>query len=192
MMDRVILFCIVFASMVMGGCSSVKTAVKRTAAARPSDFVVWTPDFRSDEAKNSYRITLKTPKNSITGLCFLKKNGEEWRGTLINEMGAKAFDFIVTAEKCVLLNVVSMMDKSYIKKTIAADLYFFVQIDNPDVPFYKKVKERFEQDGIHVVNYKKKQVIVGQDGAVRLMNNCHGLQYELRKLIEIDPNKVIL
>jgi len=175
----------------MAGCSSVKPVVKRTAAARPSDFVVWTPDFRSDEQRNSYRIVLKTPDNSITGLCILKKTEDEWRGSLINEMGAKAFDFKITDEQCVLLNVISLMDKWYIKKTVAADLHFLFNVDNPVAPFRKHL-ERFEQDGINVVNYQKKQILIKPDGAVLLVNRRHNLQYELRKMVAIDPDKVIL
>jgi hypothetical protein len=177
--------------MWMVGCSSVAPVVKRTTNAKSSDFAVWTSDLRSDELKNSYRIMLKTPKNSITGLCILKKNGDEWRGTLINEMGAKAFDFIITDEKCELLNVISLMDKWYIKKTIAADLHFFFNVDNPKAPFQKRL-ERFEQQGKKVVNYQKKQISVRPDGAVLLVNKRHRLQYELRKMVEIDPDKVIL
>ncbi len=183
------LFCSLFAFMV--SCSSVTPIVKRATTAKPTESVVWTPDFRSDSLKNSYRVVLKTPGNSITGICILKKNGDEWRGTLINEMGAKAFDFIITDEKCELLNVISMMDKWYIKKTVAADLYFLFNVDNPRASFQKKL-ERFEQDGNLVVNYKKKQLLVEPDGSVLLMNNRHNLRYELRKIVEIDPDKVIL
>ena len=178
-------------AVILVGCSTAKPTIKRGATAVKSDSVVWTPNFRSDSLKNSYRVTLKTPDNSITGLCMLKKSGDEWRGTLINEMGAKAFDFIVTDKKCELLNVIPMMDKWYIKNTVAADLYYFFNVDNPKAPFYKKL-ERFEQNGNLVVNNKKKQILVEPDGSVLLMNNRHNLQYELRKMMEIDPDKVIL
>jgi len=184
-----ILLCLVLAGLV--GCSSVAPVVRRTAAARPSGFVVWTDDFRSDELKNSYRITLTTPKNTITGLCILKKNNDEWQGMLVNEMGIRAFNFIVTDEKCELLNVIPMMDKGYIKKTIAADLFFFIHIDNPEAPFYQRL-ERFEQNGFRIVNYKKKQVVVRPDGAVRMINKRRNLQYELRKMVELDPDKMLL
>jgi len=184
-----LLICLLLAWMT--GCASVTPAVKRTASARSADFVVWTADLRSDEQKNSYRVALQTPDNRITGLCILKKNGDEWRGTLINEMGAKAFDFVVTDEKCELLNVISMMDKWYIKKTVAADLFFLFNIDNPNAPFGKKL-ERFEQNDMQVVNYRKKQVSIRPDGAIWLINRRHKLQYELRKIFEIDPDKVIL
>jgi hypothetical protein len=183
------LSCLLLACMV--GCASVSPVIKRTAAAQPSDFVVWTPEFRSDEQLNSYRITLKTPKNSISGLLFLKKRNDDWVGQLTHETGAKAFDFIVTDKKCELRHVISMMDKWYIKKTVAADLFFLMQVDNPKAPFYKRL-ERFEQNGSRIVNYRKKQVVVGQDGSVRLVNKKRNLQYELRTMVELDPDKMIL
>jgi hypothetical protein len=182
----ILLFFIVFV-----GCSSVSPVVKRTPAARTSEFKVWTADFRSDEMKNSYRFVLNTPKSRITGLLILKKKDDEWLGTLMNEMGAKAFDFIVTDRKCELFRVISMMDKWYIKKTVSEDLYFFIQADNPKASFYKRL-ERFEQDHNRVINNKKKQIVVRRDGAVRLVNKRRNLQYELRKMVELDPDKMIL
>ena len=178
-------------SVLLIGCASVTPTVKRDSTAIKSESIVWKPEFRSDSLSNRYSVILKTPDNSITGICVLKKSGEEWRGTLINEMGAKAFNFIVTDEKCELLDVISMMDKWYIKKTVAADLYYLFNVDNPKASFHKKL-ERFEQDGNLVVNNKKKQILVEFDGSVLLMNNRHNLQYELRKMKDIDPEKVIL
>ena len=184
------LLCLIL-SVLLVSCASVTPTAKRGATAIQSDAIVWNSEFRSESLKNSYRVTLKTSENSITGICILKKNGDEWRGTLINEMGARAFDFIVTDEKCELLNVIAMMDKWYIKKTVAADLYYLFNVDNPRASFQKQL-ERFEQDGNLVVNNKKKQILVEPDGSVLLMNNRHNLQYELRKMIELDPNNVIL
>ena len=172
------------------GCSSVNTMVKRGVTATPSEAAVWTPNFRSESEKNSYRLLLQTPKNSISGICVLKKIDGEWRGAVINEMGAKAFDFIVTDDKCELLNVVSMMDKGVVKKIIAADLFFLFNTDNPKASFYNGL-ERFEQDGKLIINYKKKQVTVGQGSPVILVNNRHNIRYELKKIFEINPNKLI-
>ena len=180
-----------FLTVLLVGCSTVTPAIKRSTTAITSESIVWTQSFRSDTEKNSYHATIKIPDNSITGLCFMKKSGDEWRGTFMNEMGAKAFDFIITNDKCELLNVISLMDKWYIKKTIAADLNYLFNVDNPDASFYKKI-ERFEQDGNLFINYKKKQIIVEPDGAILLINNRHKLQYQLRKMVEIDPDKVIM
>ena len=186
-----LLYYIVFINMMIAGCASVASFNKQTAATQASEFVVWAPDFRSDEIKNSYQIKLTTPKNTISGLFFLKKYGEEWRGTLTNEMGAKAFDCRINGENCELLNIIHRMDKWYIKKTIASDLYFFIHVDNPNTFFYKNLKY-FEQTGAHVIYYKKKQIIIGQDGAIRLINKRRNLQYELRKMSELNPDKMLL
>jgi len=177
--------------LLLVGCSSVSPMIKRTADARPSDGMVWTPERRSDAVMNSYRIVLKTKNNSITGLFYLKKKDEEWIGMLTNEMGAKVFDFRVTDKMCELRNVFPMMDKWYIKKTVAADLYFFIQVDHPNATFHKRL-ERFEQQGKRIVNFKKKQIVVGEDGSVRLINSRRHLQYELMKMVALDPNKMIM
>jgi hypothetical protein len=185
-------FCFLFALPVLFmGCIAVSPAVKRTITAKKTDAPVWTENFRSDSVKNSYRVTLTTPDNRITGLCILKKTGEEWRGTLVNEMGAKAFDFIVADDKCELFNVIPIIDKWYVKKTVAADLYYLFNVDNPRAAFHKQL-ERFEQNGNIVVNYKKKQLLVMPDGSVLLMNNRRNLRYELKKIVEIDPDKIIM
>ena len=184
------ILCLVFTVLFIS-CASVTPTIKRGATAIDTESIVWKPEFRSDSLSNRYNITLKTPDNSISGICILKKNGDEWRGTFMNEMGAKAFNFIVTDEKCELLDVISMMDKWYIKKTVAADLYYLFNVDNPKASFRKQL-ERFMQDGNLVVNNKKKQILVEPDGTILLMNNRHNLQYELRKMMELDPNNVIL
>jgi hypothetical protein len=185
-------FCFLFALPVLfTGCITVTPAVKRTVTAKKTDALVWTENFRSDSVKNSYHVTLTMSNHRITGLCILKKAGEEWRGTLVNEMGAKAFDFIVTDDQCELFNVIPAMDKWYVKKTVAADLYYLFNVDNPNAAFYKQL-ERFEQQDNLVVKYKKKQLLVMPDGLVVLMNNRRNLRYELKKIVEIDPNKVIM
>jgi hypothetical protein len=178
---------VVTASAVLAGCASLSPAVKPPPLSAGSDQAIWKEENRSDKRKNSYRIVLKTPGNSITGICILKKNGDEWRGTLISEMGAKAFDFMVTDEKCELFNVIPMLDKWYVKKTVAADLHFLFNADNPDAPFRKKLK-RSGQNGNIAVKYRKKQILVKPDGHILLINNRHNLQYELRKMAADDPD----
>ncbi|HCC50861.1 MAG TPA: hypothetical protein DEQ30_01450, partial [Porphyromonadaceae bacterium] len=74
-------FLIGIVSVFLAGCASVSPTVKRTSASVQSNHTIWHAENRSDSLKNSYRVVLKTPDNSITGICILKKNGDEWRGT---------------------------------------------------------------------------------------------------------------
>jgi hypothetical protein len=180
---------------IVAGCGSVapKTVMSAEAnAAVRSDRAVWDAAGRSAHGKNSFRMTLKSPKGSVTGICVLKMDGDGdgWRGTLMNEMGAKAFDFIVTSKNCTLLNVVAMMNKWYIKKTVAADLYFFLNADNPKTSFYKDL-ERFELNGNLIVARGKRRLLVRPDGSMLWINGRRGLQYEWKKIMDIDPDKII-
>jgi len=170
-------------------CASMKPTVIRSASAVVSQKTVWTSDMRSDTLNNRYRLKLTTPNNSITGLCLLKKNGDEWHGSVINEFGVKAFDFIIADDGCTLLNVASMLDKWYIRRTLADDLAFLFNVDNKDTDYQE---ERFEQDEITVVNYKKNQLLVMPDGSVTLINLSHKLKYELKRIIDIDHDKLII
>ena len=62
---------------------------------------------------------------------MLKFINEEWRGSVINEFGIKAFDFIFHENKCRLKNTVSFLDKWFIRKTIESDLtYLFNNQEN--------------------------------------------------------------
>jgi hypothetical protein len=177
----------------LSGCSTLP-GVGRTGAAKPSTAdadAVWKEGLRSDSLKNSYRVEIKTGKNTITGLCISKKAGETWRGTLINEFGAKAFDFTVDDKGCKLLNVISVIDKWYIRKTIEADLYFLFQVDNPKASFSKSA-DRFTQNNTLVVNFKKKQIVLEPDATVLLLNRKHKITYRLRKVYEPDLDKSIM
>ena len=177
--------CLLLAPFVLAGCAALPPSAERmdAVAERP----VWTASVRSESGKNSYYVTLQTPDRRMTGVCVVKKTGGEWRGTLVGEMGAKAFDFRITDRKCELLNVLPALDKWYVKKTVAADLYYLFQVDNPRSAFCGRLR-RSVQDGCLTVCYRKKQLCVTTDGAVVLKNSRRNLRYELKK-IETDADE---
>jgi hypothetical protein len=73
---------------------------------------------------SKYKVWIKTPKNETSGIMAWKYIDEEWRGSLINELGVKAFDFISPQGKCHLQNLISFLDKWYIRRTIESDFAF--------------------------------------------------------------------
>ena len=158
------------------------TAVNRNTYASPTDSRLWTEALRDNENINRYQADIQVKGNHITGICMLKKSEEGWRGTLINEFGVKAFDFIVTPKKCTLLNTIAMMNKWYIRNTIAGDLHFLFETDNPDASFQTKTT-RYEQDGALVVTLKKKKTIIRQsDNSLTLNNQQRKIIYSLNKI----------
>jgi hypothetical protein len=71
-----------------------------------------------------YRTQVKVKEAEITGVLVLKYMDNEWRGSLVNEFGVKAFDFTLINGKCRLLHPVPYLDKWYIRRTIEKDLTF--------------------------------------------------------------------
>jgi len=131
---------------------------------------------------NRYQVNIQVKGNTITGICMLQKSDEGWRGTLINEFGVRVFNFIVTPQKCELLNTIAMMNKWYIRRTIAGDLHFLFEIDNPDVSFQTKTMRR-EQDGVLTVSMKKKKSITrNPDNSLTLNNLKRKIVYSLNKI----------
>lgn len=77
-----------------------------------------------DKAQSAakYRMWIGLKGKEISGIMAVKYLDNEWRGSMINEFGVKAFDFIATEGKCRMLNTVSFLDKWYIRKTVESDL----------------------------------------------------------------------
>jgi hypothetical protein len=176
--------------MLISGCTSIE-GVKRTNQAVSSDRKVWSDSFFADTAKTTFRMDVNIKDRDISGLCVIKKFDEELKGSVINEFGAKIFDFVVNETKCKLQDVNPSLDKDYIRRTIEDDLYFLIEADNSKASFYNE-EERFEQNDVLIINYKKKQIVKDPNGTVTLSNLKYGIRYKLRKLIDIDRNKLIL
>lgn len=167
--------------LLLAGCAST-SKVQSYSYASPQELPVWEQALRSDDEMNRYQVSFKVKNNTITGICLLKKVEDGWRGTLMNEMGAKAFDFMITGKKCKLVNVMSMMDKWYIRKTIADDLYFLFETDNPDAGFQRKTV-RYDENGTLVVRYGKKKKLTRTPGAVITMENLkRNILYSLERI----------
>ncbi|MDR2765039.1 MAG: hypothetical protein LBB90_08415 [Tannerella sp.] len=164
-------------------CATVPTVQQSRTNLPEANARVWTEALRSEDRKNSYQVTIRIKDKQISGICLLKKVGDEWRGSLVNEFGAKAFDFIVTSRKCELQNVVSLMDKWYIRKTIASDLYSLFEVDNLKASFRKK-KVCCEQDAL-VVRFGKKRVVTRlPDETLTMQNLVRHISYSLVRMEE--------
>jgi len=71
-----------------------------------------------------YRVQITTRRAGFSGVMVVKRHGNDWKGTLVNEFGIKAFDFTVVRGACALQNTVSFLDKWYIRRTIERDWTF--------------------------------------------------------------------
>jgi len=178
---------LIFVSLVLGllaACSSHKKMTISKADVIP----FWTTELMDSVKKNDFRMTLSTPKATITGICIVKHVDGTWRGTIINEFGLKVLDFVSHPKECKLLNVIPFLDKWYIKKVMASDIRFMMDVDNPDYRFGVEANRYWDNDTL-VVNYKKeKELRRFPDGEVQYKNQKRELVYLLRKIATNDTN----
>ena len=165
------------------GCATT-SGINRTGYTVPANSRLWTDELRDIEKINSYQVSIRVRGNTITGICRLKKDDEGWRGTLMNEFGVKAFDFIVTPSKCELLHTIAMMNKWYIRRTIAGDLHFLFEIDNPGVSFQPKTTRTEQNDAFVIALKKKKSITRSADNSLTLHNLKRKIVYSLNKIPE--------
>ena len=141
----------------------------------------WTPELRDDEQKNDYRITISTDKFNISGIWVVRQIDNSWRGIIMNEFGLKMFDFICTARKCELKNVFAAANKWYIRKTIAEDIQFILEIDNPAFKKGRTAQRSFDNDTL-IITHKNKILQRFPNGEMIMKNEKRNLTYSFRKI----------
>jgi hypothetical protein len=102
-------------------------------------------------------VLIKAKQADVSGILVLKHIDDEWRGSLINEFGIKAFDFVAPPRKCKLQNTISFLNKWYIRKTVESDFAFLLW----DAADGKIVKGKsFEQlpDGRFILKNEKRNI----------------------------------
>lgn len=106
-----------------------------------------------------YNLTMQVRGHEITGICLMNKSADNnIMGTVINEFGMKAFDFIYDNGKIQLLNIVAFLDKWYIRKVLKKDLAFILSQIDKGVDFEKKPRKiLFKPNGeVEVINSRYK------------------------------------
>jgi len=173
---RYLLF-VSFVFVLLSGCSPKIV----TASIPKSDLQFWLPQLRDSVQNNKYRITINTGKMNISGIWVVKQMNESWRGTMMNEFGLKMFDFICTPKKCELKNVTAFANKWYIKKTIAADLQFILEIDHQNFKKGRTAHRSWHNDTLTITNdYMKLQRFA--NGEMAMYHKKRSLTYTFRKM----------
>lgn len=79
-------------------------------------------------------------RGGVTGICILRDSGAEVFGSVVNEFGIKAFDFVYNKkkDKTKLRNVIKMLNKWYIRKIVSNDLSVVVRGNNTEKQLRKR------------------------------------------------------
>jgi hypothetical protein len=148
-----------------------------------SDHHFWTPQLRDSAQRNNYRITISRGEMNISGIWLVRQIDKSWRGRMGNEFGMQLFDFICTAKKCELKNVNVFANKWYIRKTIAADVQFILEIDNPTYKKGRTAHRSWNNDTLTISN-KNKTLQRFATGEMVMYNKKRGLTYSFKKMEE--------
>lgn len=106
--------------------------------------------------KHTFQI--ETSNGFISGILLVNESDEYINGSMINEFGVSAIDFSYSKEKqkVKLLNVISFLNKWYIKQVLKNDIKFCLHVLY-NTPFKKKHNYEVTRtiDSVTIINNKR-------------------------------------
>lgn len=108
-----------------------------------------------------YAFEITTPKAALTGIMLVKETDEVIMGSMVNEFGVSAIDFIYQKgkDKLKLQNVISFLNKWYIKMALKKDIRLALHVLF-DMPY--KTDNNYEitkSDNGYIIKNKKRNLI---------------------------------
>ncbi len=85
------------------------------------------------EEKAQWNFTLEKDEMTFTGLCIVKQVDGVLLGSVFNEFGVHAFDLKTKGKKTKVFNVMSMMNKWYVRKILRKDLNILTTDENINI-----------------------------------------------------------
>ena len=117
---------------------------------------------QAEEKTEEYSLYIQARGREFTGIWMMNETPDSCMvGTVMNEFGVKAFDFVYSGRKVRLLNVNAFLDKWYIKKVLKKDISFIV----PRLSGHQDQSE------------KKRRITFREDGEIVVMNEKYKIQY---------------
>lgn len=104
-----------------------------------------------------YTFHIEKSNSVVSGILITTENNEEIRGSMINEFGVSALDFIYTKkkEKIKIFNVINFLNKWYIKRVLKNDIKYCLHVLN-EVPIKGNSNYEVEksQEQTSIINKK--------------------------------------
>lgn len=85
---------------------------------------LWAQSYPANGQRQRYNAMIEMPRGYLSGICIMVNDGGTLRGSIFNEFGISALDFIYdeARDRVKLENVMGMMDKWYIRRVLRRDL----------------------------------------------------------------------
>lgn len=107
-----------------------------------------------------YTFQIETKSGAVSGIFIVNDADDSIKGSMINEFGVSAIDFNYSKSKgkVKLLNVISFLNKWYIKRVLSNDIAYCLHVLY-DTPYNKKHSYTVEkQDGITTIMNTKRNI----------------------------------
>lgn len=97
-------------------------------------------------SRMKYTATIEMSKGYISGICVLMTEDGLIKGSIFNEFGISAMDFIYQhgENKVKLVNVIKMLDKWYIKRVLRRDMAHVVKNLLSGISTYRNEKYKID------------------------------------------------
>lgn len=116
------------------------------------------PETAGDELRR-YSFQIEMSAAAIPGIMLVKRGEASITGSMVNEFGISAVDFIYSdkTQKVKLVSVVKFLDKWYIRQTLAGDIRFCLHIlfDTPHKPMEHKYDVVYSDNAVTIINTKR-------------------------------------
>lgn len=100
-----------------------------------------------------WNISLEHGKMTLTGICLVRQTEHGLVGSVINEFGFRAFDFTYQRGKMKILNVMTKMNRWYIRRLLRTDLRILAA-DSPVDIGRKRTLETHLPDSMTLCNHR--------------------------------------
>lgn len=111
---------------------------------------------------SEYTFLMQARGQEITGICMVSQSPDgQTAGTIVNEFGVKAFDFIIDSGKVKIFNVIKPLDRWYIRKVLRKDFGFAFQ-------HIRQGKD---------LTIGKRRITFRENGDIAIDNNRHKIHY---------------
>lgn len=117
-------------------------------------------------SSRKYAVAIAFRQASLSGICVVRDREKDVAGSVVNEFGIKAFDFVYDKQKRKLKvrNVIKALDKWYIRRVVNADL---------GVLFREKNSKR---------QLRHRRIYHEGDSVVALENTKRGIRYKFKTI----------
>ena len=139
---QTICFALISAATVLVSCSTHLNLSGNLTMCKPLSVIAY-----RDGKVTRLKSEINFNQAQLSGITIVKQKGDTVVGAFINEFGIKGFEFEACKGKCKITNLMSKLNKWYIRQTIENDLAFIFTITN----------QTFRSEEMQIASYSKTQ-----------------------------------